>query len=354
MAGCLGERRNRRLVSLLAAAALIGLLALASLLTGGSSPAHAAHAKTRIIFDANRQSPDDYNILSVKPNGSHVRTLTRNSASDFEASASPNGKRIAFVSDRDGNAEIFIMHADGSHERQLTHTSSAPSSVDHEFPAFTANGKKIVFDSNRDGDYEIYVMRTNGTHVRQLTHNDDNDYGPAGSPSGKKIAFNSDRDGDQEIFVMKANGRRQRQITHNHAEDELPAYFPNGKKIAFDSDRDGNEEIFTMKANGRHQRQLTHTSSTATARGASLRGGTHPRPGIATPADAGTRGVILPGPVTNDGASVSPNGRKIAFDSDRDGGDFDIFTMKASGRHQRQLTHNDDAQDEYPDWLRLR
>jgi Tol biopolymer transport system component len=68
------------------------------------------------------------------------------------------------------------------------------------------NGNRIAFESNRDGDFEIFVMDANGTHVQQLTDNDDWDSGPAWSPDGKRIAFESDRYGDDEIFVMDADG----------------------------------------------------------------------------------------------------------------------------------------------------
>ena len=68
-------------------------------------------------------------------------------------------------------------------------------------------GKRIAFMSNRDGDYEIFVMDADGSHVKQLTHNNKKDLYPAWSPDGKRIAFTSDRDGDYEIFVMDADVR---------------------------------------------------------------------------------------------------------------------------------------------------
>ena len=67
-------------------------------------------------------------------------------------------------------------------------------------------GKRIAFDSNRDGDYEIFVMDADGSHVQQLTDNFVYDGEPVWSPDGKRIAFDSDRYGDYEIFVMDADG----------------------------------------------------------------------------------------------------------------------------------------------------
>ena len=94
------------------------------------------------------------------------------------------------------------MNADGTGVRQLTDNDDWD-----RFPAWSPNGKKIAFHSDRDGDEEIFVMNADGTGVTQLTDNFAlNDMFPAWSPNGNKIAFESDRDGNNEIFVMNADG----------------------------------------------------------------------------------------------------------------------------------------------------
>ncbi len=132
MPGSPGDRSNAASAWLLAEVALTGLIALA-LLTAGSPPAHAAGARTKILFDRKVADPNDYNVFSMRPKGSHQHALTHNPDDDWGASASPNGKHIVFVSarDPDGNNEIFIMRANGSHGRQLTHTGSTAY---NEFP----------------------------------------------------------------------------------------------------------------------------------------------------------------------------------------------------------------------------
>ena len=77
---------------------------------------------------------------------------------------SPDGKRIAFSSNRDGNLEIYVMNADGSQQTRLTNNSSFD-----DYPAWSPDGKRIAFTSYRDRKYEIYVMNADGSGMRQLT-----------------------------------------------------------------------------------------------------------------------------------------------------------------------------------------
>ncbi len=111
-------------------------------------------------------------------------------------------------------------------------------------------GAQIAFTSYRDGNAEIYVMDADGSNLRNLTRNPARDYAPAWSPDGGRIAFTSDRDGNWEIYVMDANGRNLRNLTKNASTDDAPSWSPNGEQIAFDSDRDGNSEIYVMEADG--------------------------------------------------------------------------------------------------------
>src|SRR5436309_3550490 len=84
---------------------------------------------------------------------------------------------------------------------------------------YSPDGTRIAFMNNYDGDYEICVMNADGTGVEQLTKNSAVDAYPSWSPDGSKIAFTSNRDGDLDIYVMNADGARQRQLTHNNVDD---------------------------------------------------------------------------------------------------------------------------------------
>ena len=92
------------------------------------------------------------------------------------------------------------------------------------------------------GAPDIFVMRADGSHERRLTHSAANDVYPGFSPNGRKIVFGSDRTGKTEIFAMRAGGSRQRRLTAKTATNSYPSFSPNGRKIVFSSDRDGNYE----------------------------------------------------------------------------------------------------------------
>ena len=144
----------------------------------------------------------------------------------------PSGK-IAFVSDRDGNNEIYLMDTDGSNQTNITN-----SVADDWAPTWSHDSKKIAFTSNRDGDNEIYVMNSDGSNVIQLTNNSNEDDRPKWSPDAKRIIFYSNRDGDDEIYIMDADGKNQRNLTNHQGFDGYPCcWSPDGQKIIFTSER---------------------------------------------------------------------------------------------------------------------
>ncbi len=104
--------------------------------------------------------------------------------------------------------------------------------------AYSPDGTKIAFMNNYDGDYEICVMNADGTGVRQLTKNSSTDTYPTWSPDGTKIAFASNRDGDVDIWVMNADGSQQTNITNDDPwDDDDPHWSPDGHWIAMQTDR---------------------------------------------------------------------------------------------------------------------
>ena len=252
----------------------------------------------KIAFVSNRDGNNE--IYAMNADGSNQTRLTNNPAFDNGPSFGRDGSKIAFFSDRDGNYEIYVMNADGSNQTRLTSNTAFDF-----YPSFSGDGSKIAFGSHRDGNEEIYVMNADGSNQTRLTNNSAVDELPSFSGDGSKIAFGSNRDGNVEIYVMNADGSNQTRLTNNTAFDDGPSFSPDGSKIAFVSARDGGDEIYIMNADGSNQTRLTNNSPL----------------------------------VTDFYPSFGEDGSKIAFGSDRDG-NFEIYVMNADGSNQTPLTNN--------------
>ncbi|MBU7016414.1 MAG: PD40 domain-containing protein, partial [Theionarchaea archaeon] len=95
--------------------------------------------------------------------------------------------------------------------------------TDHgSYPEWSPDGKKIAFCSEKSGNWEIYVIDADGSNQVNLTNNPAHDMDPTWSPDGQKIAFDSDRDGNKEIYVMNADGSSAVNLTNNPASDRDP------------------------------------------------------------------------------------------------------------------------------------
>ncbi|HID86182.1 MAG TPA: hypothetical protein EYP55_02260 [Anaerolineae bacterium] len=216
----------------------------------------------RIVFTSERSGNAE--VWVMDRDGGNVTPLTRGEGVSVGPAWSPAGDRIAFASNRTyylsleggslevpGNMKIWVMGADGTNPVRWTEELGLDF-----YPSWSPDGQKIAFMSVRDGNGEIYVVSTEGGEVN-LTRHPAEDWSPAWSPDGQTILFMSDRDGNKEIYVMNADGSDPVNLTNHPANDGDPAWSPDGRRIVFISDRDGDVEIYVMNRDGTEQTRLT-------------------------------------------------------------------------------------------------
>jgi len=255
-----------------------------------------------------------------------------------------SGTEMAFVSDRGGNKEIYVMNADGSAARAATANRSL-----NNFPSWSPEGDEIVYTSyrylnrpflflssrgkgrpgrllSRLGDdralyrgvfapaedrmalvmsyadaTDIYTVRLDGSGLRRLTEGRAIDVSPAWSPDGRHMAFVSDRTGAPQIYIMDSDGSNQRRLTYDGSYNTNPAWSPDGLWIAYETRVNGQFDIWLIDPDGQTNVPIV----------------THPR--------------------SDEAPSWSPNSRKLVFSSTRRGL-ADLYVIDRDGSNLRRLT----------------
>jgi hypothetical protein len=262
--------------------------------------------------------------------------------------------KIVFVSNRDGNDEIYSMNYDGSGVTRLTNNSSEDFS-----PDWSPDGSKIVFDSDRSGGYEIYVMSADGSNQQKITSMPDS-YSPQWSPDGTRIAFVHDMGSGTIIFTMNPDGSDLFQVTDPAMYADSPCWSPDGSKIAFIGSLT-TYGVYQVNVDGTDQSLLYASNGLASF--AWSPDGTHlaltmwAEPNYnfdvylydihsikLTRLTQTTRNHLMVG--------WSPEGHDLIFSSNRDDlSNFEIYTMDLTGRIVENLTNNP-AADAAPDWTK--
>lgn len=325
------------------AIAIVGLSFLAGCAFGdGERESRPVRSGPELIaFSSNRDG--DFDLYVMRPDGSGLRQLTRNEASrssearDESPSFSPDGNRIAFVSNRDhpggalGSYELYVVDADGSGERRLTNDLLAQSQ-----PSWTSDGR-ILFGvcGHELRTCRIETMRPDGSDRRRVEAVPASIvlFGIGRSPDGSKVAFARPERGDiwafenMDVYVADADWSDERRLTNDPGNDGGALWSPDGAKLLFASDRDRNgrclfhdcvghaPELYVMTADGSDQRRLTRTRA------------------------------------TEGGWAWSPDGSRIVFARIADEeDDYELFLMNADGSCERRLTDHD-AWDWMPSWV---
>lgn len=200
----------------------------------------------------NFSKPDDYPTASEyyisRADGTDLKRLTFNEAYEAEGSISPDGTKILFTSNRDGNLELYLMNLDGSEQTRLTFTEG----LQEGGAFFMPNGKEAVYRAwnkdNPDHVSQIYIISIDGKNNRQITDDKAFNWSPYPSPDGKRIVYVSDKDerGNHEIYLMNVDGSDIRRLTWNKSFDSFPVFAPDGKSINFSSIRRGPPQVYLM------------------------------------------------------------------------------------------------------------
>jgi len=168
--------------------------------------------------------------------GGVVKAITASpNPGDAEARWSPDGAFFVFNSGRvavEGYG-IYRMNADGSGQTRLI---ALPAKRSLNFsPQISPDGTKLIFHTNRDGNFEIYSANVDGSGLKNLTNDPGNDVNPAWSRAGDLITWSANRIGDgYQLYVAKSDGSNPRQILSQPSSNTArPAFSPDGKRIAF-------------------------------------------------------------------------------------------------------------------------
>ncbi|MGH9278002.1 MAG: hypothetical protein ACRD12_07835 [Acidimicrobiales bacterium] len=191
----------------------------------------------------------------------NVTQLTFNTVNDSRPRYSPDGRLIAFESNRDGPSEIYIMNADGTNVRRLTF-SGLPGVHGNSSPAWSPGGDQIAYQTTRNGGFDVYKINIDGTGDTPLATSPAEDSLPAWSPLGDKIAYSTRKlDPLADIHLMNPDGTGDMNIPgQSSAEDSWPTWSPDGSMIGFHSRRDDGvgEEIYRMNVDGSNVVKLTN------------------------------------------------------------------------------------------------
>lgn len=219
-----------------------------------------------IVFQRNIKGTT--NIFTADRDGGNQQPLSEVPEGKFARSPawSPTQERVYFESDVEGPTDIYQI-ANPPVDLQTNGVRVLDDGTsDNTSPAISPDGRFMAFSSNRDGDYDIYVQELDaGGETAQITNEPGSDEFPAWSPDGRRIAFSSDRDGQFAIYVVNRDGGEQEELFRSPDESSwsrAPAWSPDGGSLIFVSNQDDSigpfyGDIFLIALNSKALTRLT-------------------------------------------------------------------------------------------------
>lgn len=260
--------------------------------------------------------------------------------------------KIVFISNRDGNDELYMMDYDGHNQTRLTFNK-----VKDYMPAWSPDGQTIAYTSYRQNNACLYTFNPFKGKINKI-HCQGTNYSPSFSPDGEKIAFCSTIEkGNSEIYVADRSGESIKRLTFHGAIDTAPSWSPTGRELAFITDRIGTPQVYIMDAEGSNLRRVSFGSSYHDAPAWSPTGGR-----LAYVSRAGflydlyvlnlrTNQInkLTESNARNETPSWSPDGRHLIFSSNLSGAS-QLYSIDYDGSNLKRLTSKGD--NKLPDWSR--
>ncbi|MEW6280519.1 MAG: hypothetical protein AB1758_17985 [Candidatus Eremiobacterota bacterium] len=251
-----------------------------------------------LLWLASNREGQRSQLYQVQEDGTDLVRRTRNRFEDSQPAVSPDGREVAFVSDRLGPRQIFRMSA---LEREAPARLLVGSPVLAHQPAWSPDGRRLAYTTYEKGFSHVFVLDLDSGLKEDLTPAGSHEHNPVWSPDGRWLALVTlGSQGACEISLVSPGGTLRRALTRAGGWNTAPSFSPDSRRIAFMSNRDGNPEIYTMALTGGQVERLTRD----------------------------------PAPDTD--PRWSPDGKRIAFVSERNGG-AQLFVMQADGTRVRPL-----------------
>lgn len=251
------ERRTDTWVLIIGALVVVAAIEPACLRSAASSERSAPELpEGAILFSS--LAPRGWDVYLADIGAQRTRRLTEHRALDYNPAFSLDGERVAFVSERDGNLEIYATGRDGSDLARLTDDFALD---DH--PSFSPEGKRLAFCSTRqpagrpgEADNAVFVMEADGRGVVRISPEDATDYSPAWSPTGEWIACasGSGAAGGTALSIMRPDGSERRLVVENGG---WPAFSGEGRELYFHRRHRGKWAIWRVNLDGSGLAQVT-------------------------------------------------------------------------------------------------
>jgi len=248
--------------------------------------------------------------------------------------------KIAFVSTKTGNKELYVVDYDGFGVRQVTHNHSINMS-----PAWSPDCRQIVYTSFKKGDPDIYVIDLSSGVERLVAGGPGVQGAPIFSPDGKSILFSNTRGRESELFIVPVSGGTPRRVTREGGINTSPSWSPDGHRIVFTSDRSGTPQLYVADVDGGISRRLTFGgtwndlaawSPTGDLVAYSARQSDGFRVAVVDPSGLDGERLVTTGPGSEEHPSWAPNGRHVAFSSGS-GGRSGIYVLHVDSGQRREL-----------------